>query len=70
MKCEICGKRARKGNLVSHSKTKTKRIFKPNLQKARVFYMGEWKKMNICAKCRRRHARGDEQKGPEHGMVK
>ena len=66
MKCEICGKRVGKGNLVSHSKTRTKRLFKPNLQNAKVLYKGEWKKMNICNKCRRRHARGDQSKSPKH----
>jgi len=70
MKCEICGKREGKGNLVSHSKTKTKRQFRVNLQNAMVLYKGEWKKMNICSKCRRAHARNDEQKSPEQGMVK
>ena len=31
-KCEITGKQARSGNNVSHSKVKTKRVFRPNLQ--------------------------------------
>lgn len=66
MKCEICEKREGKGNLVSHSQVKTKRLFRPNLQKSMVLYKGEWKKMNICSKCRRVHARGNESKAPQH----
>ena len=33
--CDICGKQAQVGNRVSHSNIKTKRLFRPNLQKAR-----------------------------------
>ena len=33
--CEICGKKAQVGNLVSHSNIKTKRRFNPNLPRVR-----------------------------------
>ena len=33
--CEVCGKKAQVGNLVSHSNIKTKRRFNPNLQTVR-----------------------------------
>jgi large subunit ribosomal protein L28 len=42
--CELTGKRAIKGNHVSHSNVKTKRRFNPNLQ-LKKFYIpetGEW----------------------------
>lgn len=38
--CDLTGKKALKGNHVSHSKTKTKRRFYPNLQSKR-FYIPE-----------------------------
>jgi len=49
--CEICGKKTTFGNNVSHSHKKTKRIFKPNVHKAKVEYRGKIKTMNICTKC-------------------
>ncbi|MBM3912644.1 MAG: 50S ribosomal protein L28 [Sphingomonadales bacterium] len=42
--CDLTGKRAIKGNHVSHSNVKTKRRFSPNLQ-LKKFYIpesGEW----------------------------
>ena len=51
-KCEMCEKRRRVGNNVSHANNKTKREFKPNLQKVRVqLPSGEVKRMNVCARC-------------------
>jgi len=38
--CEITGKTYMKGNKVSHSNKKTKRVFHPNLQ-TRTFYIPE-----------------------------
>ncbi len=49
--CEICGKKTSFGNNVSHSHKKTRRIFKPNIHKAKVEYKGEIKTINICASC-------------------
>ncbi|MFW5488424.1 MAG: 50S ribosomal protein L28 [Desulfovibrio sp.] len=50
--CEICGKMRQVGNNVSHSNIKTKRVFKPNLQKVRVqLDSGEVKCMNVCTTC-------------------
>ncbi|MBI5755560.1 MAG: 50S ribosomal protein L28, partial [Nitrospirae bacterium] len=34
--CSICGKRRRSGNNVSHANNRTKRVFRPNLQRVRV----------------------------------
>jgi len=36
--CDITGKSILRGNRVSHSNRKTKRVFKPNLQK-KTFYL-------------------------------
>jgi large subunit ribosomal protein L28 len=42
--CDLTGKKALKGNNVSHSNRKTKRRFYPNLQTKRFFIpeTGEW----------------------------
>ncbi|MBC8421395.1 MAG: 50S ribosomal protein L28 [Actinobacteria bacterium] len=49
--CDICGKKTSFGNNVSHSHQKTKRTFKPNLQKARVELEGSIKNISICTSC-------------------
>ncbi len=41
--CEITGKTSMKGNKVSHSNKKSKRLFHPNLQ-TKTFYIPEEKK--------------------------
>ena len=52
--CEICGKKAMVGNLVSHSNIKAKRRFNPNLQAVR--HQGEdgvVRTINVCTRCLR-----------------
>lgn len=50
--CEICGKRTRVGNNVSHANNKTKRLFKPNIQRIRVQLKdGSVKRMKVCTRC-------------------
>jgi len=49
--CDICGKKTGFGNNVSHSHKKTKRVFKPNIQKARVEINGKVANINICTSC-------------------
>ncbi len=51
MKCEICGKGPRTGHNVSHSNVKTRRVWKPNVQKLTVDYMGSVKRMAVCTQC-------------------
>lgn len=51
MRCEICGKEGRSGNKVSHSNRKTRRTWKPNIQRVLVEYNGVIKRMKICTKC-------------------
>ena len=34
--CAVCGKGPRSGNNVSHANNKTKRVWRPNLQPARI----------------------------------
>ncbi|MEK7573505.1 MAG: 50S ribosomal protein L28 [Patescibacteria group bacterium] len=52
-KCQNCGKGIMYGHNVSHSKRRTKRIFKPNLHTARISVGGIMKRMKLCAKCMR-----------------
>jgi len=49
--CAICGKSPEFGNNVSHSNKKTRRVFKPNIIKAKVEYKGKIQNIRICAKC-------------------
>ncbi len=50
-KCEKCGKTPQFGHSRSHSMTATKRKFKPNLQRIRVFENGRYVRKVLCAKC-------------------
>ena len=56
-KCEICGKGPRTGNSVSHANNKTKRRFKPNLQRATLELEGSLKSMRVCTRCLRTYAK-------------
>ena len=49
--CEVCGKKAQVGNLVSHSNIKTKRRFNPNLQAVRHQDAdGTVRTINVCTR--------------------
>lgn len=52
-RCTICGKGPSKGHLVSHSNIKTKRIWHPNLQRARVIIDGQPRRVYVCTSCLR-----------------
>jgi len=52
-KCEVCGKGPVSGNNVSHANNKTKRRFKPNLQKAKTTINGKLKSARVCTRCLR-----------------
>lgn len=47
--CDLTGKKAMKGNNVSHSNRKTKRRFLPNLQVKRFYVpeLGEWVTLKV-----------------------
>lgn len=49
--CEICGKKPRVGNNISHAHNVTKRRFNPNLQRVRAEVNGQAKKMMVCTTC-------------------
>jgi large subunit ribosomal protein L28 len=52
-KCEICGKTPSFGHNVSHSNVRTKRQWKPNIQKVTVYKEGRPKRMKLCTRCLR-----------------
>ena len=51
--CEICCKGTVTGMNVSHSHLKTKRTWKPNIQRVRAIVDGEVKRVNVCTRCLR-----------------
>jgi len=52
-KCDRCGKTPSFGHNVSHSHVKTKRQWKPNIQKVSVYRDGRMQRMNLCTRCLR-----------------
>ena len=50
-RCYVCDKGVSFGNNVSHANNKTRRVWKPNLQVARILVDGEVKKIKICTRC-------------------
>ena len=53
MKCSSCGKGVMYGHNVSHSKRRTRKIFKPNLHSTRVVLNGQSMRLKLCTKCQR-----------------
>lgn len=51
--CEVCKKSTASGFNVSHSHLKTKRTWKPNIQRVRALVNGEVKRVNVCTRCLR-----------------
>jgi large subunit ribosomal protein L28 len=49
--CAVCGKRPVVGNNVSHAHNKTKRRFKPNLQRVRTNVEGTTRRLRVCTRC-------------------
>ena len=49
--CKICGKKPRMGMKVSHSHIRTKRPWRPNLQKVRAKIQGSVKRIYVCTAC-------------------
>ena len=49
--CDVCGKKSGVGNSVSHSHRKTKRRWRPNLQKIRTLIGGAPKRAVVCTSC-------------------
>jgi large subunit ribosomal protein L28 len=51
--CELCGKQRSVGNSVSHANNKTKRVWRPNLQRVRARVGGAARRVLICTRCLR-----------------
>lgn len=51
MVCDVCGKRRGVGNNVSHANNKTKRTWKPNLQKVRCLVGKTRTTLTVCTRC-------------------
>ncbi len=49
--CEICGKHSSVGNNVSHANNKSKRLWRPNLQRVRAAVNGGVKRLLVCTGC-------------------
>jgi large subunit ribosomal protein L28 len=50
-RCYTCGKGVAYGNNVSHANNKTRRVWRPNLQVARVLVDGTVTKVKVCTRC-------------------
>jgi large subunit ribosomal protein L28 len=51
--CQVCGKGPSVGNNVSHANNKTKRRWKPNLQRVRANLEGTVRRILVCTRCLR-----------------
>lgn len=49
--CYSCGKGIAFGNNRSHANNKTRRVWKPNLQVARILIDGKITKIKVCTRC-------------------
>ena len=49
--CYVCKKGVVFGNNVSHANNRTRRVWKPNLQVARILVDGKPTKIKVCTKC-------------------
>ena len=51
--CEICNKGEMSGCNVSHSNRKTKRTWKPNIQRVKALVNNNVERINVCTRCLR-----------------
>lgn len=49
--CAVCGKRRSVGSSVSHANNKSKRLWRPNLQRVRARVGGGAKRILACTNC-------------------
>jgi len=50
-RCYVCDKGVAFGNNVSHANNRTRRVWKPNLQVARIVVEDKVKKIKVCTRC-------------------
>jgi large subunit ribosomal protein L28 len=51
--CSVCEKKRVTGNNVSHANNRSKRVFRPNLQRVRVQTEKGTKRVHVCTRCLR-----------------
>ena len=51
--CDICGKQRAVGSKVSHANNKTKRLWRPNLQRVRAKVGTAARRLLVCTRCLR-----------------
>jgi large subunit ribosomal protein L28 len=56
-KCQLCGKKPSFGNNVSHAKNRTRRTWKPNVQKTTMTFGGVQMQVKLCTRCMRTMAK-------------
>jgi large subunit ribosomal protein L28 len=49
--CEVCGKQRSSGHNVSHANNKTKRLWRPNLQRVHAKVNGAGTHLLVCTRC-------------------
>ena len=65
-RCYVCDRGVTFGNNVSHANNKTRRVWRPNLQVARILVDGKITKVKVCTRCL--HA-GKVQRAPRGSRV-
>lgn len=50
-KCAICGRETSSGFMLSHSHIRTKRNWKPNIQKVKALVNGTPQRIKVCTRC-------------------
>jgi len=50
-KCSICGKGPNFGNNVSHANNKTRKVWKPNVQRVKAVSNGSVRRIQVCTQC-------------------
>ncbi len=50
-KCAICGKGPSFGNNVSHSNNKSRKVWKPNVQRVKTIDRGTVRRLPVCTQC-------------------
>lgn len=61
-KCDVCGKTPQFGHNVSHSMRRTKRQFRPNIQRVKVMENGRLVSKYMCTRCIRDIGKGVKEK--------
>ena len=50
-KCSVCGKGPNFGNNVSHANNRTRKVWKPNVQRVKAVSNGSVRRIHVCTQC-------------------